>query len=366
MKARRFAARGEVKAALLAGLTGCLVAAVALPLPAEEPAAEPSPVLASSPPPEVTVASQASVDKGIVWLLAHQNPDGSWGCKRSEAPSTAITSLAALALMAGGSTPDRGPHKDAIRRGLDYTLSMASRSGMITAYDTTGMGLLYDHACATLFLAEVYATTQDPDDELRRKLSRAVRYIARGQNPDGGWGVQGSDVATTASMWVALRAAHNAGLTIHGPTMDKVEKFVRECSQPTGGFGQSPQVRGGGGHLFYPTSAALRILYGMGRDDAAVAKGTELILSRTLGQEYGGRISEWDYCGAFYATQALLQEHGAYWGRWFPTVRDHLVRIQNADGSWTIEYCLCCQAYATALSCLVLQTPGRLLPVFQL
>ena len=63
---------------------------------------------------------------------------------------------------------------------------------------------------------------------------------------------------------------------------------------------------------------------------------------------------------------ALLHENGGQWARWFPKVRDHLVRIQNADGSWSIEYCLCCQAYATALSVLVLETPGRLLPVSQL
>jgi squalene cyclase len=323
---------------------------------------------AAPPDAEVTPASQAAVDKGLVWLLANQNEDGSWGCKQSQAPSTAITALSCLALMAAGSTPDRGPHREPLRRGLAYTLSIASRSGRITASDSTGMGPLYDHSCATLFLAEVYATSPEPEENVRRTLGRAVQYIARMQNPDGGWGLQGSsDVATTAAMWTALRAAHNAGLTIHGPAVGKVEAYVRSCADKNGGFAYSPQVRGGGGHLFYPTTAALRVLYGMGRgDEADVAKGTEVILGRTLGDEYGGRISEWDYCGAFYASQALLHENGPRWERWFPRVRDHLVRIQNADGSWTIEYCRCCQAYATALSCLTLQTPGRLLPVFQL
>lgn len=354
MPRRSSGTRGEF-ATLLAGLAGIAGSGGTLPLRAEPPA------------PEVTPASRAAADKGLGWLLSHQNSDGSWGCKKSQAPSTAITSLSCLALMAGGSTPDRGVHREAIRDGLDYTLSVAGRSGMISAQDTTGMGLLYDHACGTLFLSEVYATSPGSDDVLRATLGRAVQFISRNQNADGGWGMQDSDVATTAAMWVALRAAHNAGVTIRGPSMENVERFVRECAEPQGGFASAPQVRGGGGRLFYPTAAALRVLYGMGRGDAAeTAKGTDLILSRTLGQEYGGRISEWDYCGAFYATQALLHENGKLWERWFPKVRDDLVRLQNTDGSWTIEYCLCCQAYATALSCLVLQTPGRLLPVFQL
>jgi hypothetical protein len=85
-----------------------------------------------------------------------------------------------------------------------------------------------------------------------------------------------------------------------------------------------------------------------------------------LGQDYGGKISEWDYCGAFYAVQAMMHEGDKYWRKWWPKFRDHLIKIQNEDGSWTIEYCLCCRAYATALSLLVLQAPKRLLPLFQL
>lgn len=340
---------------LLAGLAVAVVFAWPLPLKAD-PAGS-----------EVTPAGRAAAVKGVAWLLVNQNPDGSWGCKKSQAPSTAITALACLALMSEGSTPERGPHRGAVSRGLEYTLSAASRSGLITANDTTGMGMLYDHACATLFLAEAYATSADPGEELRRKLGRAVQAIARLQNGDGGWGAPGSDVATTASMWIALRAAHNAGVTVHGPSMEKVEAFVRSCAEPDGRFAQAPGLRGGGGHVFFPTAAALRVLYGAGRhDDPAVRAGTRRVMDTTLGQEYGGRISEWDYCGAFYATQALLQENGKAWDAWFPAVRDRLVKLQNEDGSWTIEYCLSCQAYATALAVLVLETPGRMLPVLQL
>ena len=100
--------------------------------------------------------------------------------------------------------------------------------------------------------------------------------------------------------------------------------------------------------------------------EALLEKGAEVLLKKQMGQDYGGQISEWDYCGAFFAVQAMMHEGEKYWKKWWPKFRDHLVKIQNADGSWTIQYCLCCRAYATALSVIVLQAPKRLLPLFQL
>ena len=57
---------------------------------------------------------------------------------------------------------------------------------------------------------------------------------------------------------------------------------------------------------------------------------------------------------------------GKAWKTWYPKMRDHLLKIQNRDGSWTVEYCECCKAYATALAVLSLQAPKKLLPIFQL
>ncbi len=166
---------------------------------------------------------------------------------------------------------------------------------------------------------------------------------------------------------MALRSAHNSGITIAGANVERVEKFVKACARPGAGFVQCPEMHRGGGQMFYPTSAGLRVMFGTGRGGAKeVEDGLKLLLTKRLGQDYEGKISEWDYCGGFFAVQALLHENGAAWRKWYPQLRDHLLRIQNADGSWTIEYCLCCRAYATALALLILQAPARLLPIFQL
>ena len=323
---------------------------------------------------EVTEAQERAVEKAIDWLLKNQNNDGLWGCQKSGAPSAAITGLAILALASTGSSPTKGPHAKPIRKAVERLLRVQSPSGQITLHDATGIGIFYDHSTATLALAEIYGTLNQEDDNLRIRqgLEKAVEYLYRTQSPrDGGWDAQGSggasDLAITCSVWMALRSAHNAGVEVRNANVFKVEQFVRSCSMPRGGFAQTPSVMGGGGLLFYPTSAGLRILYGMGhRDMEEVVRGTRVLVTRSIGQEHDGRISEWDYCGAFYGVQALLHEGGKYWAEWYPKLRDHLLKIQNPDGSWTIEYCLCCKAYATALATLCLQAPKRMLPLFQL
>jgi len=322
---------------------------------------------------QATPAQERSIARGLKWLLETQNRHGTWGCEKSGAPSTAITSLAALALAATGSTPRHGEHKEAIQLAITGLLRAQGPSGAITRNDSTGMGFFYDHSCATLALAEFAGMQKDPDEieGLTAGLKKAVAYLNVKQNRDGGWDPQGSgqnsDLAITCNVWLALRSAHNAGVTIDAARMDKVEEFVKKCVSPTGGFKQYPNVRGGGGRMFYPTSAGLRIMYGMGRGDMKdIEKGIEVLLTKKLGDDYGGKISEWDYCGGFFAVMALLHENGKAWKTWYPKLRDQLVRIQNTDGSWTIEYCLCCRAYATALALLMLEAPNRVLPIFQL
>ncbi|OHB76304.1 MAG: hypothetical protein A2Z34_05805 [Planctomycetes bacterium RBG_16_59_8] len=315
---------------------------------------------------EMTPETHRSVEKGIAWLVENQNRDGSWGCFKGDAPSVAVTSLACLALMAGGGTPERGNHAERIRKALAYLLKTANRrSGMIVANDGTGLGPLYEHSFGTLFLSQVYgmlsAESRERDD-VREALKRATAMISQTQEENGSWQ---SNLAITANMWLALRNANTAGVNVEAISLERIVKFVDSCAQGEGVYGLAP--RGGeSGHVTYSTAAGLRILYGMGKRESDVAKkATEYLLSKTLGDDYGGRLSEWDYCTAFYATSALLHDEKDSWRKWYPKIRDFLVKKQNPDGSWTVEYCRSCKAYATALSLVILQTPKRLLPMFQ-
>ncbi|HEV2471338.1 MAG TPA: hypothetical protein VGS41_01655, partial [Chthonomonadales bacterium] len=75
------------------------------------------------------------------------------------------------------------------------------------------------------------------------------------------------------------------------------------------------------------------------------------------------------YYTLYYVTQAMYQVGGADWQRWYPSIRDRLVREQDPDGSWS-EYGNEAPSeagieYATAMAVLVLQVPAGLLPIYQ-
>lgn len=271
-------------------------------------------------------------------------------------------------MMAGGGTPERGDHSEAIHRALESLLKIAGRrSGVIAANDGTGLGPLFEHSFGSLFLSQSYgmlSAEAKERDVVRDLLKKATETIAKTQNENGGWGNGGSDLAITANMWLAMRNANTAGIFVENISLEKILSFVDSCAAGEGQYGLTPN--NGDGRSYYSTAAGLRILYGMGRKKSDVArKATEYLLSKTMGDDYGGKISEWDYCAAFYATTALLHDEGDYWRKWFPKIRDFLLTKQNPDGSWTVEYCRSCKAYATALSVLILQTPKRILPMFQ-
>ena len=68
------------------------------------------------------------------------------------------------------------------------------------------------------------------------------------------------------------------------------------------------------------------------------------------------------FYGHYYAVQAMYTAGGKYWAEWFPYIRDELIARQRPDGSWFDQVC---GHYATAMACLVLETPNNYLPIFQ-
>src|SRR3954468_14035686 len=57
----------------------------------------------------MTPDTDQAIQKGLGWLARSQNADGSFGSGTYRG-NIAVTSLAGLAFMAGGSSPGRGPH----------------------------------------------------------------------------------------------------------------------------------------------------------------------------------------------------------------------------------------------------------------
>jgi len=327
-----------------------------------------APVLAQSDESEpaakelITPATDRSIERGLRWLANSQHEDGSFGAGAYRG-NVAVTALAGMALMCQGSTPDRGEYGGGISRALAYLLSKCESSGYIIDRPSAGHGPMYGHGFATMFLAECYGMS--PRDDLREKLNAAVRLIVQSQNRAGGWRYQPrpveADISVTVCQMMALRAARNAGLYVPPETVERCVGYVRACQNDDGGF--MYMLDNPGDSAFPRSAAALVGLSSAGiYKGEAIDRGIQYVLEFTPTRSAMRRENYFFY-GHYYAVQAMWQRGGEPWARWYPAIRDHLLRRQEDDGSWnstTVD-----RPYGTSMALIVLQIPNNYLPIFE-
>ncbi len=184
---------------------------------------------------EITPEMQKAVDRGIEFLKSQQQDDGSFGQDRY-GRHVGITALAALAFMGHGDMPGRGPNGVYVEKALDFVLNHVDPTGLIAA--DTSHGPMYGHGFAALFLAEIYG--QSRDSRTREALVKAIRLIVGSQNEEGGWRYQpvseDADLSVTICQVMALRAARNAGIKVPKQTIDRAVEYVKKCQNTDGGF----------------------------------------------------------------------------------------------------------------------------------
>jgi squalene cyclase len=310
----------------------------------------------------VTAKTDKAIDKGLRWLASQQNRDGSFGSPGGLSENVGVTSLAGLAFVSSGSTPDRGPYGKQVAAATDYLLTRAQPGGLILSPDSNQP--MYGHGFATLFLAEVYGMVQRKD--MRPKLSRAIKLIISSQNKDGGWRytprARDADVSVTVCQMMALRAAKNAGFAVPRETVDKCVLYLRKCQNEDGGFRY--QLESARDSMFPRSAAALVGLY-----SAGIYSGKEVSAGLNYLTRYQPsptvRINAYYFYGHYYGAQAMWQAGGKYWFDWYPAIRDDLLKNQSPDGRWRDTQPSVGPRYATAMALLVLQTPNNLLPIFQ-
>lgn len=314
---------------------------------------------------EITPALDESVKKGLAYLAGVQNEDGSFGGGRY-AKNVAITALAGLAFMADGNVPGRGQYAGQVENALRYILDNAAENGLIAA--DAANGPMYGHGFATLFLGEIYGMTPgggdtEQADRVYEALSRACRLIERTQNDQGGWRYNpvpyDADVSVTICQIMGLRSARNAGLEVDKAVIDRAVEYVRQCQNTDGGFKYQLES----GASAWPRSAAgVASLYYAGiYKDKAIDDGLAYLLTTAKpGEEVNNAHF---YYGHYYAVQTMYLAGGDYWAQWWPAVRAELLGAQSDDGSWADTSVG--DAYATAMSLIILQMPKRYLPIFQ-
>ena len=310
--------------------------------------------------------ARESVDRGLAFLARRQNANGSWhervGYSLSgqfygdEAESVYATSLACLALMGSGNVPGRGRYGKEVDRAVHWLLS---RSREEDGYITHAGSRMYEHALATLCLAEAAGMCLRRDLRLRVKAS--IYLLATCQNVQGGWRHQpipvDADMTVTGLVIQAIRAARNAGIAVPLEVVNGARKFVQSCSSRSG-FAYMPVH----GHVTYGTTCCgIVSLFAIGTYDSPdVRSALRILQNRWLRTDPPGRLHY--FYQHFFASQATYIAGADEWGAYFPRVRDEILRIQHGDGHWIDDVG---PVYATAMACLVLQMPLEYLPLFQ-
>jgi len=345
-------------------------------------------------PIEVTAAHAEAVQRGLDWLAAHQNPDGSWTAKigyklnsdyrdTGEAGHVGVTALAGTAFLAGGHIPGRGKYSEVVSKALDFVLGAVQEDGYVTQDGTR----MYSHAFATLFLAEVCGMTHRSD--VRLKLQKAVDFIVDTQNEEGGWRYvpfsPESDMSIVVCQAIALRSARNIGIRVPKSTIDRAARYVvdsaiTEESQRAfhnvyaDEIGAFHYQKGKGSRSSFPlTAAGVTALHGLGiYSDESIRRGLDYLrrnladFNQQYGRHGGGHYFFW--YGHYYGVQAMYTAGTAYqvnyWEPYFEEVRGELLSMQNDDGSWP-NATGPGPAFGTAMAVLILEIPYRYLPIFQ-
>lgn len=322
----------------------------------------------------ITPKTDEAIERGLAYLNARANIMGSFGTG-GYAGNVAVTSLAALAFMAHGDMPNRGPYGRIITNALKFVLSQENKEGVYPGFlhnpGASPHGPMYEHGFGTLFLAEASGMVHDGRlrEDLDKKLHRAVKLILRSQNRDGGWrympGSTDADISVTICQIMALRAARNAGLFVPKSKVDKCVDYVKSCQDRFQGYFRYMKQGGGGGGAqgFARTAAGVCALYSAGiYKSQEIQMGLEFLRrSRRMVGGFGRPDMHYFY-GHYYAVQAMWTAGGRFWTEWYPAIRDELLTRQGLDGSWSDQIC---SHYATAMACIILQMPNNYLPILQ-
>ena len=309
---------------------------------------------------EMTEELHDGINRGFRYLVDQQEENGSFGQGRFK-NHVGITSLAAIALMSDGNVPGRGEYSKQVDLALDFILSKATKTGLISG--ESAHGPMYGHGFSTLFLGELYGMS-NRDSEIRPALERAVDLIVRTQNKEGGWRYQpipsDADVSVTICEIMALRSARNAGIKVPESTIDKAVQYVRRCQNTDGGWRYMART---GTSAWPRTAAGVASLYYAGvHEGNSITKGLEYLEQQAMPGSRNITQSHY-YYGQYYAVQAMYMAGGVYWERWWPAVREDLLKRQSSNGGWLDHQVG--DAYATSMSLIILQMPKRYLPIFR-
>jgi prenyltransferase beta subunit len=316
----------------------------------------------------ITPQTQKAIHNGLEYLAKQQGPDGNFPNSPDGAEYAAtMTSLAGMAFLANGNTPNRGPYADNVKRVEQFVMSCANPNGLICTGPEFNQRSMYGHGFSMLFLSTCYGmeTDEKTRDRMKTVIENAIDLTAKAQCR-GGWTYVpggGDEGSVTITQMQGMRAAQNAGFLVPKGTIEAATQYLENCQNPDGGIIYS--LGGGGPSRLAISAAAVACLYNAGDYDSKMSDACLAFVDK----QFQINANQWskggghDYYTHLYASQAFYQAGDKYWSNYFPGARDQLLRQQARDGSWPGDGIG--QIYGTSIALIILQLPYKFLPIYQ-
>ena len=286
--------------------------------------------------------AEEAVEKGLEWLKATQNPDGSWTGK----DTAAMTGLGLLAYLGRCETPLSEKYGESCLRAITYLVNLGMKNDGKLSTNSADKHWPYEHSIAAYALAE--ATTfckmlSINVPNLEEVTQKSIEFILDNQHTtSGGWdysydttGGRGGDLSIAAWHVQAMKAANHTGLVFKGMTRAKnaaIEYAEKMQNQDHGGFGYSSPGSPAEGDYFTMTGGGMLALQMWGKENSpAVRQGAKYILEHSK-FDYFGKDS--DLYAHYYEAQAMMIRGGKEWETYNAMFRDQLIGKQKPDGSW--------------------------------
>ncbi|MEI7835491.1 MAG: prenyltransferase/squalene oxidase repeat-containing protein [Planctomycetota bacterium] len=360
-----------------------------------------------------------NVNKALAWVAQHQLDSGGWGQgeesnsmggagKLKDTPSVGDTSMALMALMRAGNTPEKGPYAKNVAAGVKFVCGQIEEADadslLVTKIQGTRiqskLGQYVDTFMAATMLADVQEKTTDKAllDRVTKAMEKVLKKIQKNQRADGKWGDQGW--ASTLQQGAAAKALDRAGAAGNKVDAGVVENARVEAA---GRFdAKSGKFAGGGsaGVDLYATSSSLAGQQAAANANAPVKDALEKELSekpaaprvaeiqtklasiresdKTLDETrkavvakmedhkfisgFGSNGGE-EFLSHMNIGESLVVAGGEPWKKWDESMTTNMNQIQNADGSWSGHHCITGRTFCTSAALLVLMVDRTPVPL---
>ncbi len=282
-----------------------------------------------------TPECEEAVVKGLRWLKANQNPDGSW----AQANKTAMTGLALLAYFGHCETPISEEFGESCLKGIVYLVAFGTKTDGMLAPNITSQNGAYEHGIATYALAEAATFCKELKldiPQLAEVTEKAGQFIIDNQNENGGWAygydktkMGHTDTSVVGWQLQALKACSHTNIKYKGmkTAVDDGLDYMEGCQAEDGSFGYT----GRGGR---PALTGVGVLcYQMwGKEKSKGTREGVKYIKDTFKFKWDTQDS--DLYSHYYASQAMMQSGGSYWRFYNDLFRDEILKNQNEDGSW--------------------------------